>query len=101
MGACTFYSVAQRSDFDAPTAFQELCNEDRYENGHSYSGGIGMKTSFLKIGTAQTLDEAYAMARDLIHNQDPRVDDKWGPAGMIEITGDDQAKFLFFGWASS
>ena len=39
----------------------------------------------------------------LIDEGDERVDDKWGPAGCIELprVGDGEKTFLFFGWASS
>jgi hypothetical protein len=39
----------------------------------------------------------YAIADGLIQAADPRVDDKWGPAGCIEIASN---TFYFFGWAS-
>ena len=37
------------------------------------------------------------VAEALIELCDPRVDDKWGPAGCIKLEGE---KYLFFGWAS-
>ena len=121
MGANTFYSAARRDGYSdgfneevrggvkymtqkftawpsAQEAFDSLCATDRHENGHSYSGGIGMKHDFVKIATVDTLAEAEALADKLIDACDPRIDDKWGPAGCIAV-GDDH--FLFFGWASS
>ena len=121
MGASTFYVTARRGTYstgeliefapnqyrsgyadwpDAKTAFERLCDEDRYENGHSYSGGIGMKHSFVLIDTVDTVAEAFDLAERLILDDDPRVDDKWGPAGLIEVREGD-VQFLFFGWASS
>lgn len=35
---------------------------------------------------------------DLMLDGDPRVDDKWGPAGCIKVSKD---RYCFFGWASS
>jgi hypothetical protein len=56
------------------------------------------------------------IARALITLDDPRIDDKWGPAGCIEVKGKEAKEikermgvkkgargknvFLFFGWAS-
>lgn len=121
MGANTFLETARRGTYstgeleefapncfrskyadwpDAQIAFDRLCDEDRYENGHSYSGGIGMKHSFVMIDTVDTDEEAHALAYKLIDECDPRVDDKWGPAGCIAVRNG-QVQFLFFGWASS
>jgi hypothetical protein len=98
MGANTFYDIAWRDVYpDADIAFYALCEEDCYENGHSYSGGIGMKNAFVHIASVATIEEAEALAEKLISDGDPRIDDKWGPAGCI-TTPD---RFLFFGWASS
>lgn len=44
-----------------------------------------------------TLEQAQALAHGLIGNRDPRIDDKWGPAGCIKLTN---GKYYFFGWAS-
>jgi len=48
----------------------------------------------------------YDVAEDLIEVGDDRIDDKWGPAGCIDLqpklTGKRKPKaWLFFGWASS
>jgi hypothetical protein len=70
---------------NAKDVFAELCDQDRWENGHSYSGGIGMKDSFVLIGTVQTREAARVVADRLIDEADPRIDDKYGPAGCIEV----------------
>lgn len=106
MGANTFHNYVRRPVIaaDAPSpqlAFDRLCDDDRYENGHSYSGGIGMKQYFTHITTVGSAKEAGALADNLIEDSDPRIDDKWGPAGCITITDDPNYIFLFFGWASS
>ncbi len=36
-------------------------------------------------------------AEQLVEDQDGRIDDKWGPAGCIDLGND---RYLFFGWAS-
>lgn len=38
------------------------------------------------------------VAQKMVFDGDPRIDDKWGDAGCIDL-GD--GWFLFFGWASS
>lgn len=106
MGASTFYNSIRGTD--ARAAFNQLTEQSQYESGHSYSGEIGMKSTFVHIATVDTLQEARELAARLIDAEDPRVDDKWGPAGCIAWTkakADDEAGdvggFTFFGWASS
>ena len=43
------------------------------------------------------------LAELLVAAEDPRIDDKWGPAGCIDVTPNNKKKkqFLFFGTASS
>lgn len=84
----------------AKAAFDSLADDSRYERGHSYNGGIGAKHDFVHIATVDTADEAGALADNLIDECDPRIDDKWGPAGCITIK-EGPAQFLFFGWAPS
>ena len=63
MGASTFLDTMRRSaNLSANQAFDLLAEDDRHENSHSYSGGIGMKHSFTHIATVDTLDEAVALA---------------------------------------
>jgi hypothetical protein len=66
--------------------------------GCGYTGTIAEKTDFVFIGTSGTVGGALDSAKRLINNRDPRIDDKWGPAGCIRVAGTDT--FLFFGWAS-
>jgi hypothetical protein len=37
-----------------------------------------------------------AYARELMNNDDPRIEDKWGPAGCVALGGN---RWYFFGWA--
>lgn len=123
MGANTFHDTIRRGTYPAGTqeevrggvkhistkyadwpnakeAFQYLGDQDRYENGHSYSGGIGMKHDFVHIATVNTYEEANELSSKLIQEADRRIDDKHGPAGCITIR-EGPVQFLFFGWASS
>ena len=102
MGATVFTNTGV-----APTAreaFQRLQDEARYEYGHrGYTGTIAEKDSFMMIA-CPVGHSAIDYANELIDKDDPRIDDKWGPAGCIDLgpLPDDphNHKFLFFGWAS-
>jgi hypothetical protein len=84
----------------AKEAFRSAVDQARYEYGHGgYTGTIAEKGEFVMIGTAPDKQAASQMADDLIDNEDQRINDKWGPAGCIEVTGEDGG-WLFFGWAS-
>ena len=98
MGACEFYSVAEGPTVKA--AFSTAIDNARYDYGHAgYTGTIAEKDSVELVGEAESLSQAYDMAHAMIEADDPRVSDKWGPAGAISINNTD--KYLFFGWASS
>jgi hypothetical protein len=95
MGACTFITVAKGKT--AKEAFNAACEKARYDFGHAgYTGTIAEKIEFVTI----TLPAGYEpgdYAHELLEQDDPRVSDKWGPAGAIRIDAD---TWLFFGWAS-
>lgn len=103
MGAEQFWVSGQGKD--AEEAFYKLVAQACYDHGHSgYTGTIGEKLDYVKMGTAKTLDEAREMADLFLEKRDPRIEDKWGPAGMIEIKlthAQRPTTFYFFGWASS
>jgi hypothetical protein len=61
----------------------------------TYSGGIPAKSEFTQIEVPSGQDPE-AFVREL--SADPRVDDKWGPAGCIRLK---DGEWLFFGWAAS
>lgn len=85
-------------------AFQEAVEEARYEYGHGgYSGSIAEKDSVAAIDLVpRELDEQRERAHALIRKCDPRVDDKWGPAGALPVGhGGVIEGWLFFGWASA
>lgn len=94
MGACTFMTTGRGKT--AAEAFSTACEDDRHQNGASYSGGIGMKRSFTMI-TAPAGIKPSEYANKLLDDDDRRVKDKWGPAGCIKLA---EGEYLFFGWAS-
>lgn len=96
MGAEAFSVFAEGKD--AHAAFKSAVEEAQYEHGHGgYSGTIAEKRRFVMIGSAPDRKSAGEIAGRLIDEDDPRIEDKWGPAGYISI---DAGGFIFFGWAS-
>ena len=108
MGSSDFFDTACAKT--AKEAFNQLVEGARYDYGHAgYTGTIAEKSNFIEIPLPPDTDpEKYA--EKLLDENDDRVDDKWGPAGCIEMKPDETEKkkygekikkFLFFGWASS
>ena len=99
MGACTFDHQWTHTD-DPVAAFQEAVADAQWEYGHGgYSGTLAEKGSYVIVeATPQPVEDAYALADRLIEAFDPRISDKWGPAGAIKL---DPVGWLFFGWASN
>jgi hypothetical protein len=103
MGASTFLNIAKGKT--AQEAFTTAREQALYDYGHSgYSGTIAEKSSFVVVpfkGNSElrtdNIKEARRFADGLIDAGDPRIDDKWGPAGCIDLG---EGEFLFFGWAS-
>ena len=96
MGANTFSVTAKGKT--AKDAFTAAVEQAQYDYGHrGYTGSIAEKHAFVSIPLPAGKDAA-AYADELLNAGDPRVDDKWGPAGCIAC-GKDQ--YIFFGWASS
>lgn len=96
MGAEVFYTREKgKSPDDAFWKAVEKAN-DIYGNG-GYTGTIAEKCEFAMIALPAN-ETPLAFAERLIDAKDPRVDDKWGPAGCIMVA---PGEFLFFGWASS
>jgi hypothetical protein len=105
MGACTFFTDAAGAT--AQEAFDKAVSDAAWECGHGgYTGTIAEKQEFVvipcpilsSISADAQRSVAMGYAQGLIESGDPRVDDKWGPAGCIQYS---PGKFLFFGWASS
>ncbi len=98
-------------------AFQSAVKDAQYDHGHSgYTGTIAEKDSVNPITPpAGVTPEEFWKAVQRGHGDGvdaavdaawEKVDDKWGPAGAIDLGEDDpeekgQRRFGFFGWASS
>lgn len=97
MGGCTFQTVATGKT--AAEAFRAAREQAQYDNGHAgYTGTIAEKHKFVMVTTEKlAVADAEALAEKLIDKCDPRIDDKWGPAGCVGLT---DGRWLFFGWAS-
>jgi len=96
MGADPFI-IGARGD-TAQAAFNRAVENALYEHGHGgYTGTIAEKDSFIEIELPEGIDPV-TEANHMIDEDDDRVSDKWGPAGVFAL-GDD--RYLFFGWASS
>ena len=99
-GGVTFYTIGSgrnAKDAFADARAQAWADLDDDERDDGYTGTIYEKRSFVLIDLPKGKDPM-KYAQELISKEDPRVDDKWGPAGAIDLGGN---KFLFFGWASS
>ena len=98
MGATTFITVI-KEDVSATMAFQAAVQNARHEYGHGgYTGTIGEKSLYTMIQEEpMELPDARILAERLIDEDDPRISDKWGPAGCIPLKPHGH---LFFGWAS-
>lgn len=94
MGASTFMNVGEGKT--AKDAFRALVERSRREDGTSYSGCVGMKSSFVMIPCLEGKNPR-EFADELIQGGDRRVADKYGPAGCIKL---EEGRWLFFGWAS-
>ncbi|MEU9120013.1 hypothetical protein AB0C96_09150 [Streptomyces sp. NPDC048506] len=101
MGAIEFFTTATGLDLD--TAFSTARDEAAWERGHGgYTGTVAEK------GEVTLFDEprrgeaaALARAEELIRAGDPRIDDKWGPAGALPLTTDSGDEgWLLFGFAA-
>lgn len=85
MGAATFTATCPNPDPKA--AFAELVREALHEHGHGgYTGTLAEKRSYTIIEARPTrYQDAINLANHLIEHGDPRINDKWGPAGAIAL----------------
>lgn len=97
MGATDFIDVGRGPTVEE--AYESAVKQAHYDYGHSgYSGTIAEKSGWVIIdSTKRTYQEAVDTANQLLADDDPRISDKWGPAGAIAL---DNGNWLFFGWAS-
>ena len=94
MGATTFV-VSHKGD-TPQKAFEALVEGAQHEFGHDgYTGSIAEKGSFRTITVPEGQDVAL-LIRELLDDGDHWIDDKFGPAGHVEVDGE----HVFFGWAS-
>jgi hypothetical protein len=97
MGAEAFVTEPYHRD-NAKIAFKDAVEQAQYDHGHSgYTGTIAEKHTFvmMPIIEGMTIDQSINKYFD---DYDPRIDEKWGPAGCIQ---NEEGAFIFFGWASS
>jgi hypothetical protein len=106
MGADQFTTKARGAT--VADAFRDAKETALYEYGHrGYTGTIAEKDSFeiLTPTPVLTLADAEQLAEFLLRKDDPRISDKWGPAGAIEYRDPDAPdgvrSFVFVGWAAS
>jgi hypothetical protein len=87
MGGTTFETTGM--DPDVGKAFHIAREQAGYEHGHGgYSGTIQEKHDFVVItNTPVPYAVAEVQAGTLIDADDPRIRDKWGPAGAGEGQG--------------
>jgi hypothetical protein len=96
MGAEPFMTVA-RGD-SAEDAFWIAVEQAARECGHGgYSGTIAEKSAFIELEPPGDVGP-FEAGRRLVEEEDQRISDKWGPAGVFPLG---HGRYLFFGWASS
>lgn len=85
MGGTTFDQLVPGTSVRA--AYDTAVDEAIHEYGHGgYSGTIKEKSGYNVIThEVMTPAQATTLAYDLIEKSDPRIDDKWGPAGAIPV----------------
>lgn len=83
MGASTFYITAKGKN--AAEAFASAVSDAQHYHGHGgYTGTIAEKDEFVEIKLPKG-KEVEDYAHELIHKNDARISDKWGPAGCFLI----------------
>ena len=92
MGACFNHTVIKGTKDEVRLAFEAIQDLDRYENGHSYSGGFGMARGleFDHLNRVHTEQEAYDWLCDNTS--------KWGPAVAVRLDG---GQWMIGAWCSS
>jgi hypothetical protein len=97
MGAnfCTMSIPASLPRTEVTKQFQDAQNQDRYDNGHSYSGGLGMATGLLFED--KTFDNV-----DMASNYLVEACVKWEEARAVcHNTLDGQKMWLIGAWCAS
>lgn len=100
MGAQDFVTIAQGDDVGE--AFSAAVDEAAHEYGHGgYTGTIAEKDSYVRICELDGLDQGAAIDaayKLMAYDDEPRVADKWGPAGASKLA---DGSWMFFGLAAS
>lgn len=102
MGATDFYALhrCDPSKVSMREAFASKRQEAQHENGHGgYTGTIAEKNSVFELTPPLGMagdEEIVEWAQSLVNEDDPRIRDKWGPAGAVRLS----IGWYFFGWAS-
>lgn len=95
MGATDF--LCRGKGKTAKIAFNLLVRAYEDEHGtRGYTGTIAEKSSFVMIDVPEGTDPT-SFINKLINDDDPRISDKWGPAGCCKVGPEE---YLFFGFAS-
>lgn len=97
MGAEQF--VTRSKGKNAQAAFSAAVAEARHEYGHAgYTGTIAEKDAFVMLEPCPDVIKPHEYAEIFFEREDPRIDDKWGPAGCFQVAS---GEFYFIGYASS
>lgn len=103
MGASTFINCVKKTETikSALQAFTQEAEQSRREHGRSYSGEIGMKHDLRRVAhvPCASMKEAQELANTLLMTDD--CGDKYGPALYLEVIGEEEVGWVFFGWAAS
>lgn len=67
-------------------AFQQAQDQDRMENGHSYTGGLGMAAGYRVVSKPLPQFAAVRLGERLLEDRDGAGPQKWGEAHVIPIT---------------
>ena len=85
MGAMDFVHVVAVPNVDAERIAMAV-EQAAYDYGHAgYTGTIAEKNDYVIVSGKLPLDEAEALADEMISDDDHRITDKWGPAGAIPL----------------
>lgn len=76
--------------------FQKVQDTDRYDNGHSYSGGFGMASGLSFSPQSFAADKEEEAVTWLEDNAQ-----KWGPALAVKVGSDSDQHWLIGAWCSS
>ncbi len=97
MGGCFNFMTmnGEKQKYEVLEHFNAIAEEDRYENGHSYSGGWGM---FPGLNFKDTVFDNVDEAEDWIEENQQ----KWDAAICVKFKNDkDEIHWAIGGWASS